>query len=139
MTGIDVNKYGVYTFFCSNSCAAYDNKLLSSVGGFKTVLISEDYLAVFDLLKAGYRIIYVSDAVVKHSHSYKLSMEFKRYFDTGYMRGMFPKIQQAVGQAENRGINYSIAFIKSVYKTKILLIPYALVILIFKWIGYRKI
>ena len=133
----DIKEYGVYTFFCSNSCAAYDNKILSSIGGFKTVLTNEDYLAVFDLLKAGYRIIYTPNSVVKHSHSYTLLMEFKRYFDTGYIRGMCPELQVAAGHPDIRGLSYSREFITSVYKINILLIPYALVILIIKWFGYK--
>ena len=136
-TWSDIKKYGVYTFFCSNSCAAYDNKILSSIGGFKTVLTNEDYLAAFDLLKVGHRIVYVPNSVVKHSHSYTLAKEFKRYFDTGYIRGMFPEIQAAVGHPEIRGLSYSLEFIKSVYETNILLIPYALVNLIIKWFGYK--
>ncbi|VCW13919.1 hypothetical protein BANRA_01245 [Escherichia coli] len=36
---------------------------------------------------AGYKVAYVADAVVKHSHNYSPIDEFKRYFDIGvFMR-----------------------------------------------------
>ncbi len=39
----DLSKYGVYTFFCSDSCAAYTNAALDAVGGFPRVLLGEDW------------------------------------------------------------------------------------------------
>jgi rhamnosyltransferase len=133
----DIKIYGVFTFFCSNSCAAYDNKLLSSIGGFKTVLTNEDYLAAFDLLKAGNKITYVPDAIVKHSHSYTLSMEFKRYFDTGYIRSLYPEIQKVTGNAENRGISFTLQFFKHILHYHWYYLPYAIIITITKWLGFR--
>lgn len=133
----DVDQYGVYTFFCSNSCAAYKNKALDEVGGFKSVLTNEDYFAVADLLQKGYKIAYAADAVVKHSHSYSLWQEFQRYFDTGYVRAENPIIQQLVGQAESRGIGFVAALLKKVWTEKPLLVPYAILQSLMKWLGYR--
>lgn len=133
----DVNQYGVYTFFCSNSCAAYKNSALDEIGGFKSVLSNEDYFAVADLLQQGYKIAYAADAIVSHSHRYSLWQEFQRYFDTGYVRAENPIIQQLVGQAESRGVGFVASLIKKVWHDHPLLIPYAVIQSLMKWLGYR--
>ncbi len=133
----DVAEYGVYTFFCSNSCAAYRNSALDEIGGFKSVLTNEDYFAVADLLQKGYKIAYVADAIVSHSHSYTLWQEFQRYFDTGYVRAGNPIIQELVGQAESRGLGFVTALLNKVWKVSPILIPYAVMQSIVKWLGYR--
>ncbi len=133
----NLNEYGVYTFFCSNSCAAYKNSALDEIGGFKPVLTNEDYFAVANLLQKGYKIAYVADAVVSHSHRYTLWQEFQRYFDTGYVRAENPIIQKLVGQAESRGVGFVNALLKQVWLTKPLLIPYVIIQSGMKWLGYR--
>lgn len=133
----DVARYGVYTFFCSNSCAAWRNSALDEIGGFKSVLTNEDYLAVADLLQKGYKIAYVPDAVVKHSHSYALWQEFQRYFDTGYVRAEYPLLQQLVGQAESRGTGFVAGLISQLWRDQPLMIPYAILQSLTKWLGYR--
>ena len=129
----DVCEYGVYTFFC----AAYKNAALDEIGGFKAVLTNEDYFAVAGLLLKGYKIAYVPDAIVKHSHRYSLWQEFQRYFDTGYARAETPVIQQLVGQAEARGIGYVSALLMKLGRQRPILIPYALTQSLMKWLGYR--
>jgi rhamnosyltransferase len=133
----DVEKYGVYAFFCSNCFAAYDNIALDKIGGFPTVLTNEDYFAVAELLKLGFKIAYVPKAVVKHSHSYTLWEEFRRYFDTGYVRSERPAIQTLVGNAETRGLGYASGLVKKLLVEHPLLIPYAILQTATKWLGYR--
>ncbi len=133
----DVAQYGVYTFFCSNSCAAWRQSALDEIGGFKAVLTNEDYLAVADQLQKGYRIAYVPDAIVKHSHRYTLWQEFQRYFDTGYVRAQFPSIQKLVGQAEARGKGFVTALLKRLWTNEPFKIPYAIMQSLVKWLGYR--
>lgn len=133
----DINQHGVYTFFCSNSCAAYKNAALDEIGGFKSVLTNEDYFAVADLLPRGYKIAYVANAVVQHSHRYSLWQEFQRYFDTGYVRAQNPIIQKLVGQAESRGVGFVADLLKKVRYEHPFLMPYALLQSLMKWLGYR--
>lgn len=133
----DLNQYGVYTFFCSNSCAAYKNSALDEIGGFKPVLTNEDYFAVADLLQKKHKIAYVADAVVSHSHRYTLGQEFQRYFDTGYVRAENPIIQKLVGQAESRGVGLVAALLKQVWHIQPLLTPYVIIQSMVKWLGYR--
>ena len=56
--------HGNYTHFCSNACAAWSNAALDSIGGFRATLVSEETIAVAELLARGQRIAYVADAVV---------------------------------------------------------------------------
>lgn len=85
----EIGRYGVYTFFCSNSCAAYSNKALDEIGGFHSTLLGEDTVAVAKLLRKGHKIAYTAEAIVKHSHRYTLMQEFKRTFDTGLARAEY--------------------------------------------------
>lgn len=133
----DVDKYGVYTFFSSDSCAAYLNSALDEIGGFQPTLASEDYFAVAKLLQKGHKVAYVAEAVVVHSHSYNLWKEFKRYFDVGYVRAENPWVQAIVGQAEGRGRDYFYAFIRELAISKPWLIPYAVINTFVKLLGYR--
>jgi rhamnosyltransferase len=79
----DIEEYGVYTFFCSNSCAAYLSCALDEIGGFPTVLFGEDTVVAAKLLHRHHKIAYVASAEVHHSHYYSLKQEFCRHFDIG--------------------------------------------------------
>ena len=133
----DIDKYGVYTFFCSNSFSAYKNDALDKVGGFSSILTNEDYFAVAKLLKAGFKIAYVPLSIVKHSHNYSMLDEFRRNFDTGYVRSKNPTIQNIVGIAERRGIDYSIGLIKKLREERPEMIPYGILQTVIKLLGYR--
>src|SRR6185312_16287809 len=50
----DLGRYGVYTYFCSSTCAAYSNPALDKIGGFRPVLTAEDTLAAALMLRCGY-------------------------------------------------------------------------------------
>ncbi len=80
----DIGRRGIKAVFCSNSFAAYDRRRLLSIGGFPENLpSSEDIVATFRLLRAGYRRTYCAKAMAVHSHHYTLRQEFRRYFDIG--------------------------------------------------------
>ena len=72
----DWSTFGSYTHFCSNACAAWSNAALDMIGGFRATLVSEETVAVAELLARGERIAYVADAVVRHSHAYDLADGF---------------------------------------------------------------
>lgn len=134
----DLPKYGIYTFFCSDSFAAYSNKALDEIGGFQEVLLGEDTLAAAQLLRKGHKIAYVAEAKVKHSHGYSLKQEFHRYFDTGLARVKYQQWIQCPNDSENnRGASYVKAMVKALIKTKPYLLPYAFVQTFCKWLGYR--
>ena len=133
----DIGKYGVYSFFCSNSCAAWSYKALDEIGGFKPTLTNEDYFACAELLMNGHNVAYVPEAAVIHSHNYSLIYEFQRMFDTGYVRAERPWIQNMVGNLESKGKIIFNSLINKLLKENIFLIPYALLQTIFKYVGYK--
>ena len=133
----DIDKYGVHTFFCSNSCAAYLNKDLDEIGGFKPTLTNEDYFAVAELLINNKKVSYTPKAKVYHSHKYTIKEEFQRYFDTGYVRAERKWIKKYVGNAEKKGAEYTKLFLKTILFNRPLLLPYAFFQIISKYLGYK--
>lgn len=133
----DIDKYGVFTFFNSDSCSAYLNKALDDIGGFVYTLVSEDYIATAKLLQKNYKIAYVAEALVYHSHNYTLIEEFQRYFDIGYVHAENKWINKLVGKAEKRGFDYLFVMLKELFPRKVHLLPYAIINNFIKYIGYK--
>ncbi|MEM7204227.1 MAG: glycosyltransferase [Planctomycetota bacterium] len=133
----DKDRYGIYTIFCSNAFAMYRNAALDEIGGFRPVLTHEDQFATAELLKRGHSIAYVAEAVVQHSHTYRLSQEFRRYFDTGYARKIHAELTNLTGSDQSRGRSFTLALLKTVAKQRPLHLPYALLQTGAKWMGYR--
>lgn len=134
----DRQRYGIKTPFLSNSFSAYRRKALEEVGYFREGLIaSEDTYAGSKLLLAGYRIAYVADAVVHHSHNYTVFQEFRRYFDIGVGHRREGWILEAFGRAEGEGMRYLRSEISFLIRSgKAFLIPEALLRNSLKYIGY---
>lgn len=133
----DINKYGTYTFFCSDSCAAYLNSALDEIGGFKEVLLGEDTVAAAELLRKGHKIAYAAEAQVKHSHRYTLKDEFRRYFDTGIARSQYRHLIACAGKDTKRGNQFFIQMTKKLIRKRPDLLPYAFLQTFVKWCGYQ--
>ncbi len=130
----DLEKWGSYLSFCSNSCAGYLNAALDEVEGFQHVLIGEDTLVAAKLLEKGHTLAYVADKHVFHSHRYTLLQEFKRSFDTGLARR--GSLQRTFGKDEKRGLEYIRALLITLKKESPQLLPYALLQVLVKYVGY---
>lgn len=133
----DLPTYGVYTFFCSDSCAAYDNAKLESIGGFQESLLGEDTIAVARLLQAGETIAYVAEALVHHSHDYNLKQEFQRHFDTGLMRQNIETLFSSAKGDAQRGLAYTKKLFLHLLKKSPHLLPYAFAQTAAKFLGYH--
>jgi rhamnosyltransferase len=133
----DVETYGSYLFFFSDSFAAYRNDALDSIGGFSSVLTGEDTVAIAKLLHAGYKIAYRAEAEVKHSHKYTLLQEFKRYFDTGLAREGYKHLLQVAGTDDKRGKEFALSLLRKTASEQPHLIPYATLHILSKWLGYK--
>ncbi|MBN4066868.1 glycosyltransferase family 2 protein [Simkania negevensis] len=133
----DVEKYGVYTFFCSDTCSAYLNSALDDIGGFLPVLSAEDAFAAASLIKKGHKIAYVAEAVVKHSHNYSLVQEFQRHFDTGYVRKQYSDLLDFGVTDEARGKQYVKTLFGKTLKTCPWKLPYAALTIAAKYAGYQ--
>jgi rhamnosyltransferase len=131
----DVARYGSYTFFSSNSCAAYRNDALDEIGGILPGIVSEDFITVVRLLRRGYQVAYVADAVVQHSHDYSLAQDFRRYFDTGYGRRMYQHLYPEVTEGP-RARAYAGVMMSRVLRQRPLLLPYAVLKLLAQGAGY---
>ena len=133
----DCRQYGVYTFFCSNSCAAYSNAALDEIGGFEKVLLGEDTVATAKILRKGHKIAYCAEAVAYHSHNYSLSEEFRRSFDTGLARKGFAALIECESSDVQRGAGYMRAMVAELAKKAPWLLPYAFAHALSKWGGYQ--
>jgi rhamnosyltransferase len=136
-TPADVSRLGPRAFFCSDSCAAWSNAALDAIGGFETTLTAEDTIAAARLLNAGYKVAYTADAVVKHSHRYTLSQEFRRYFDTGLMRRRYRELLLRDAGDAGHGAGFMRAMLHELVRSHPGLIPYALAQGAAKFLGYK--
>lgn len=80
----NIAKLGIKAYFFSNVASAVRKDLFQSVGGFPDkIIINEDMVLCARLMRAKCTIGYVSQSIVMHSHNYRLSQQFARYFDMG--------------------------------------------------------
>ncbi len=87
----ELRSMGIKAFFCPNVCAAYDRKVYEELGGFEEHMIfNEDMVYARKVIDAGYKIAYVSEAKVVHSHDYSGLQQFRRNFDLGVSHAMHP-------------------------------------------------
>lgn len=133
----DLSKYGAYTFFCSNSCAAYLNHALDGIGGFPSILFGEDSIVTAKLLEQKHRIAYVAEAEVYHSHDYTLKQEFSRHFDMGLARHIHRGLLRGSQSENQRGKEYVKTLLQQLWHHSPSLIPYGCLQTLFKWAGYR--
>ena len=103
----DRERFGFQTVFASNSFAAYRRAALAEIDYFKSGLIfGEDTCAVGRLLMHGYKVAYVAEAMVFHSHNYTCLQEFRRSFDIGVLHVTERWLLDTYGRAEGRGWQY---------------------------------
>ncbi len=135
----DREKRGLKTVFASNSCAAYRRKNLEEVGFFKKGLIfGEDTCVAGKLLQKGYRLAYVAEAKVFHSHNYTIVQDFRRSFDIGVLHQMESWLLDCYGKAEGEGVKYIKFELSAILKErKYHLIPSFLCRNVAKMSGYK--
>ena len=81
----DIEKMQIMAFFASDACSAYNREIfikLNGYGGYN-VMMNEDQLYSKIILDAGYKKKYCADAIVEHSHKYKVKQLYKRYYEAG--------------------------------------------------------
>ncbi len=132
----DIAKYESYTFFCSNSCAAYLNSALNDIDGFSRVSFGEDTLAVARLLLHGYSIAYVAEAQVYHSHNSNLRDEFNRYYQIGRLHRQYADLFTLAGKANKQGKLYLQQLSRELWRKYPHLLPYGCMQIFAKWAGY---
>lgn len=135
----DCGRYGMKTFFCSNSFAAYKRKALERIGWFKPgLLMAEDMHACAQMLRDGFRIMYAAEAVVYHSHNYSIEQEFKRYFDLGAFFNKERWILDRYGTANSEGFRFVRSEISFLVKNGFArYVPESLLRSAAKWWGFQ--
>lgn len=129
---------GFKTIFISNSFAAYRRSALMAVGGFPgDVIFGEDTITAAKLLFSGWKIAYVADASVYHSHSYTWRQEFRRYFDIGVLHGRENWLVDEFGTAGGEGGRFVKSELRYVGARAWWLLPSALIRTALKLAGYR--
>lgn len=130
---------GLKTVFCSNACAIYRSAALEAVGGFPPVIMCEDQYVAGKMIEAGYSIYYAAEALVYHSHNYSMVEEFKRYFDVGVFFGSQERwLVDHFGTAGSEGYQLfqeGRRYLSSTGKAH--LIPYLMLRLLIKFVGYQ--
>ena len=134
----DKEQYGFKTIFCSDSFAAYRTSSLKEVCGFPPdTIMGEDTIVAARMLGAGYKIAYVAEATVYHSHSYSLKEEFKRYFDTGVFHTQNETLRQTFGKADGEGFRFVKSELSYVLKNELSLLLSLPFTTMAKWFGYK--
>ncbi len=124
-------------FFFSNTNSAIKREAWEKIP-LPEMLKSEDQEWAKRALLAGYKIIYVPDAFVYHSHHYSLVKVFREYFDSGatmpyvYNSEMIDPPSFLI-----RGLNYELSQLSYFLEMKYFIhIPYSLVYDFMKFFGY---
>lgn len=129
---------GLKSVFLSNSFSAYRVSVFNELGGFpENTILCEDMFFASKAILENYKVAYVADAMVHHSHNYSVSDEFKRYFDIGVFHTDEPWIRASFGSAGGEGRSFIISEFKFLIKDAPLWIPKACVNNMAKFIGYK--
>lgn len=73
----------IRSMFFSNVCSAIRRSVWKSHPFDETLIMSEDQKWAKEVLASGHKIVYVPEAVVRHSHHYGLKKVLQRNFDSG--------------------------------------------------------
>jgi rhamnosyltransferase len=131
-------QFGFKAIFISNSFAAYRRKALMAVGGFpKDVIFGEDTITAAKLLLSGWKIAYVAEAQVYHSHGYTWSQDFRRHFDVGVLHAREPWLLKKFGGAGDEGSRFVQSELHYLWRNHKTSIPSALIRTALKLLGYR--
>ncbi|HBT3065702.1 TPA: glycosyltransferase family 2 protein [Klebsiella aerogenes] len=133
-----IKAMGIKTVFMSNSFSAYRLSVFKELGGFPSnTILCEDMFYTTKAILAGYRVAYVADAVVQHSHNYSPVEEFKRYFDIGVFHKMEPWIRESISDVGGEGKKYIFSEFIFLLKNAPHWIPLACVNNAMKIMGYN--
>ena len=114
----DLPRLGLKTFFFSDAAGAVSADVFRRLGGYdgKDLPISEDMYFAYKIIMQGYKIGYVAEAVVYHSHNFSLAELHERYRLTGEFMKANPEIAKYGVGAAGGGMAKSV--LKSAAKDK---------------------
>jgi glycosyltransferase involved in cell wall biosynthesis len=134
----DIKKYGIKTFFSSNVCSAMKKEPFLKVGMFpEGIRANEDMLITGKFIFEGYKVVYVPEAMVVHSHNYSLWEQFRRYYNIGSSIKNNRWIREYT-KAEGEGANFVKGQIYFVLRhRRYFWLPYIFLESAAKYAGYR--
>jgi rhamnosyltransferase len=134
----DAKRLGIKACFFSDSFAAYRLEALEQVGGFpERAIVGEDVIVAAKLLKAGWKIAYVADACVYHSHDLTPLQEMRRYFDIGVFHARESWILREFGKPEGEGLRFLRSELRYLWRHAPWRIPESFLRAALKYFGYR--
>jgi rhamnosyltransferase len=134
----DAKRLGIKACFFSDSFAAYRLDALEQVGGFpERAIVGEDVIVAAKLLKAGWKIAYVADACVYHSHDLTPLQEMRRYFDIGVFHARESWILREFGKPEGEGLRFLRSELRYLWQHAPWRIPESFLRAALKYFGYR--
>ncbi|EML2678455.1 TPA: glycosyltransferase [Klebsiella michiganensis] len=134
----DINRMGLKSVFMSNSFSAYRLSIFEKLEGFPSnTILCEDMFYTAKAILSGYKVAYVADAIVRHSHNYTPLDEFKRYFDIGVFHSDEKWIRDQIGSAKGEGKKFIISELNFLMKNSPLWIPYAFFNNFMKIFGFK--
>jgi rhamnosyltransferase len=129
---------GFKAIFISNSFAAYRREALLAVGGFpRKVIFGEDTITAAKLLRSGWKIAYVAEAQVYHSHSYTCLQDLRRYFDIGVFHARESWLLKEFGGTGGEGGRFVRSELNYLWPKHAWWLPSALIRTGLKLVGYR--
>jgi rhamnosyltransferase len=134
----DVRRLGIKAFFFSDVFSAVRRREFEAVGGFPNQIVTgEDMVLAARLMSAGWKVAYVPEAAVYHSHAYTPWRQFQRYFDIGAAHAEFEWIlEQAPPEGEGR--RYVVCLLRYLLAERLYAwLPLAVVDTAARWLGYR--
>jgi rhamnosyltransferase len=130
---------GFKSVFFSNSFGAYRRTALDKAGGFpRESNFGEDTVVAARLLRSGWRIAYVAEAQVYHSHACGCREEFRRYYRIGQLHGTEPWLLRDFGSASREGRRFVMSEMQYLFRRAPWLIPESMLRTWLKFQGYRR-
>jgi rhamnosyltransferase len=137
-TKADIPELGIKTFFCSDVCATYRASVFHQLGGFvdKTIF-NEDMIMAAAMIRGNYKVAYVAEARVIHSHKYSYQEQFTRNFDLGVSHNQYVEVFHGL-KSESEGIKLVMSSIRYlIEKKEFLMIPDLIISSGCKFLGYQ--
>jgi rhamnosyltransferase len=133
------SEMGFRAIFFSNSFGAYRKAALEQAGGFpRESNFGEDTVVAARLLQTGWRIAYVAEAEVYHSHAHSFLEEYRRYYRIGQLHGREQWLLRDFGATSREGRKFVFSEIHYLLRHAPWLIPEALLRSGLKYWGYRR-
>ena len=134
----DIEKLGLMTFFFSDASSAILKETFIKLNGYdnKNLPTNEDMYIAYKLIMNGYKIKYVAESKVIHSHELSFKETLKRYKDIGKFFNENSYLNKF--SANERGLDVLFYILKRIFKEgRIYLLPKIILNFFARFIGMK--